>query len=146
MIQRMEGENISCVVEIHLASFPGFFLPYLGARFLCIYNRICNAPEGIAYVYVDDAGSPAGFVAGTSDPRPGLDSVFLGVPRGDCPEAVCRSSDCSGIFLSIPESRREKGGGPVFHIGGCGGFWKHMFPGKPGFGRIVPKSGTQYYQ
>ena len=70
MIQRMEGKNISRVVEIHLASFPGFFLTYLGARFLLIYyNAICTAPEGIAYVHVDDVGFPAGFVAGTSDPR-----------------------------------------------------------------------------
>lgn len=70
MIQRMEKKNVSSVVEIHLASFPGFFLTFLGARFLSLYYAgICDAPEGIAYVYVDDAGSPAGFVAGTSDPR-----------------------------------------------------------------------------
>ena len=70
MIRRMEGKNISRVVEIHLASFPRFFLTSLGARFLYIYyNKVCNAPEGIAFVYVDAAGSPAGFVVGTSDPR-----------------------------------------------------------------------------
>jgi len=70
MIRQMERENISRVVEIHLASFPGFFLTFLGARFLSLYYAgICAAPEGIAYVYVDGAGSPAGFVAGTSDPR-----------------------------------------------------------------------------
>lgn len=70
MIRRMEGGNVPRVVEIHLASFPGFFLTFLGVRFLSLYYAgICAAPEGIAYVYVDDAGSPAGFVAGTSDPR-----------------------------------------------------------------------------
>jgi ribosomal protein S18 acetylase RimI-like enzyme len=70
MIRRMEGENIPRVVEIHLASFPGFFLTFLGARFLSLYYAgICAAREGIAYVYVDAAGAPAGFVAGTSDPR-----------------------------------------------------------------------------
>jgi ribosomal protein S18 acetylase RimI-like enzyme len=70
MIRRMEGENISRVVEIHLESFPGFFLTFLGARFLSLYYAgICAAPEGIAYVYLDSTGSPAGFVAGTSDPR-----------------------------------------------------------------------------
>jgi len=66
----MEENNVPRVVEIHLASFPGFFLTFLGARFLSLYYAgICAAPEGIAYVYVDAVGSPAGFVAGTSDPR-----------------------------------------------------------------------------
>jgi len=70
MIRRMERKNVPRVVEIHLASFPGFFLSFLGARFLSLYYAgICAAPEGISYVYVDAAGSPAGFVVGTSDPR-----------------------------------------------------------------------------
>jgi len=70
MIRRMGVGDISRVVEIHLASFPGFFLTFLGARFLSLYYAgICTAPEGIAHVYVDDEGEPAGFVAGTSDPR-----------------------------------------------------------------------------
>jgi GNAT superfamily N-acetyltransferase len=70
MIRRMGVRDISRVVGIHLASFPGFFLTFLGARFLSLYYAgICTAPEGIAYVYLDAAGSPAGFVAGTSDPR-----------------------------------------------------------------------------
>jgi ribosomal protein S18 acetylase RimI-like enzyme len=70
MIRRMQGENIPRVVEIHLQSFPGYFLTFLGARFLSLYYAgICTAREGIAFIYVDATGSPAGFVAGTLDPR-----------------------------------------------------------------------------
>jgi len=70
MIRRMEGKYVSRVVEIHRKSFPGFFLTFLGSRFLSLYySGICAAPEGIAYIYLDAAGVPAGFVAGTSDPR-----------------------------------------------------------------------------
>ena len=70
MIQKMKREHISRVVEIHLESFPGFFLTFLGSRFLSLYYEgICTSPEGIAYVYSVAAGSPAGFVAGTSNPR-----------------------------------------------------------------------------
>jgi ribosomal protein S18 acetylase RimI-like enzyme len=70
MIRRMQGEDIPRVVEIHIESFHGFFLTFLGARFLSLYYAgICAAPEGIAYVFADAAGSPAGFVAGSTDPR-----------------------------------------------------------------------------
>lgn len=70
MIRRMEGKYVTEVVKIHRKSFPGFFLTFLGPRFLSLYySGICAAPEGIAFIYLDAAGVPAGFVAGTSNPR-----------------------------------------------------------------------------
>ena len=61
--------NVNDVVNVHLSSFPGFFLTFLGPRFLSLfYSGICTAPEGIAFVYLNEAGIPAGFVAGTSNP------------------------------------------------------------------------------
>lgn len=61
--------DVPAVVKVHLASFPGFFLSFLGPRFLSIfYSGICSAPEGIAFVYLNADGMPIGFVAGTSDP------------------------------------------------------------------------------
>jgi ribosomal protein S18 acetylase RimI-like enzyme len=70
MIRNMSSENIKQVVSIHLKSFPGFFLSFLGPRFLSLYyNGVVEAPEGIAFVYLNEAGSPSGFVAGTSNPR-----------------------------------------------------------------------------
>jgi ribosomal protein S18 acetylase RimI-like enzyme len=69
MIRSMQVGDVEKVAKVHLASFPGFFLSFLGPRFLSLfYSGICAAPEGIAFVYLNDAGSPAGFVAGTLNP------------------------------------------------------------------------------
>lgn len=69
MIRDMKIDDVNQVVAVHLSSFQGFFLSFLGSRFLTLfYSGIGSAPEGIAFVYLDDAGIPAGFVAGTSNP------------------------------------------------------------------------------
>lgn len=68
-ISSLETGHVDAVVHVHLASFPGFFLSFLGPRFLSLfYSGICSAPEGIAFVYLNNSGIPAGFVAGTSNP------------------------------------------------------------------------------
>jgi ribosomal protein S18 acetylase RimI-like enzyme len=68
-IRTMQPADISQVVEVHLSSFQGFFLSFLGSRFLSLfYTGICNAPECIAYVYLNENDIPAGFVAGTLNP------------------------------------------------------------------------------
>lgn len=70
MITSMSKNDVAAVVKVHLASFPGFFLSYLGPRFLSLYyDGICSAPEGIAFSYLNGSGAPAGFVAGSSNPR-----------------------------------------------------------------------------
>ena len=70
MIRRMEAADIGQVVRIHLASFPGFFLSFLGPQFLALfYAGVCRARTGIAFVFLDDQDQPAGFVAGSADPR-----------------------------------------------------------------------------
>ena len=69
MIRKLELSDVSHVVAVHLSSFPGFFLSFLGPKFLKLfYSGICAAPEGIAFVYLNDDGVPAGFVAGTTNP------------------------------------------------------------------------------
>lgn len=66
----MRPTHIPAVVQTHLQSFPGFFLSFLGPRFLSLYYAgICAAPEGIGFVYLNTSGLPAGFVAGSSNPR-----------------------------------------------------------------------------
>ena len=66
----MKPEHIPTVVQTHLRSFPDFFLSSLGPRFLALYYAgICSAPEGIGLVYINTSGFPAGFVAGSSNPR-----------------------------------------------------------------------------
>ena len=66
----MDKIDVDSVVKIHQASFPGFFLSFLGPHFLSLYYAgICAAPEGIGLVYLNTLGLPAGFVAGSSNPR-----------------------------------------------------------------------------
>jgi ribosomal protein S18 acetylase RimI-like enzyme len=66
----MMPHHIPRVVQVHLDSFPGFFLSFLGSRFLShYYAGVCAAPEGISFVYHNAEGVPVGFVAGSTDPR-----------------------------------------------------------------------------
>lgn len=70
IIRKMESKDLEHVVQTHLESFPGFFLSFLGPRFLRLYySGVIDAPEGISFVYLDSAGQPSGFVAGTTNPR-----------------------------------------------------------------------------
>ncbi len=70
MIKPMSCDDIDLVVKVHLASFPGFFLSFLGPRFLKLYYYgTCTAPEGICYVFIDSNNALSGFVVGTSNPR-----------------------------------------------------------------------------
>lgn len=64
----MTPEDVRTVVSIHLTSFEGFFLSFLGAAFLReLYRAIVADPNGIAFV-ADEEGVTVGFVAGTSEP------------------------------------------------------------------------------
>jgi GNAT superfamily N-acetyltransferase len=65
----MSLADIHEVVCIHLASFQGFFLSFLGTRFLReLYAGILDDPTGIAYVFESQVHL-MGFVAGTSEPE-----------------------------------------------------------------------------
>ncbi|MBV5340357.1 MAG: GNAT family N-acetyltransferase [Deltaproteobacteria bacterium] len=69
MIRKVETRDVNQVVAVHLSSFSGFFLSSLGPKFLALfYSGIISAPEGIAFVYQNEQGTPAGFVAGSSNP------------------------------------------------------------------------------
>ena len=66
-IVRAAGErDVDAVVQIHLRSFPGFFLTFLGPSFLALlYSEMLASEEGILLVAEVD-GSLAGFVAGVT--------------------------------------------------------------------------------
>jgi ribosomal protein S18 acetylase RimI-like enzyme len=67
-VRVMLYDDISEVVEIHLKSFQGFFLTFLGSRFLYeLYTGILDDQSGISFVSFD-ADLLTGFVAGTSEP------------------------------------------------------------------------------
>jgi ribosomal protein S18 acetylase RimI-like enzyme len=66
----MTPDDIPRVVQVHIESFPGFFLSFLGSRFLSLfYKGVCAAPEGIRFVCHNSEGVPVGFVAGSTNPR-----------------------------------------------------------------------------
>ncbi len=63
----MQYKDIEQVVQLHLRTFSGFFLSFLGKTFLqVLYVSILDDPSGIAYIYGDS--KVIGFVAGTSHP------------------------------------------------------------------------------
>jgi ribosomal protein S18 acetylase RimI-like enzyme len=68
MVIEMELDHIPQVVAVHMASFMGFFLTFLGERFLKIYySSIIKDHDGVALVYLD-AGKVVGFVVGLINP------------------------------------------------------------------------------
>jgi ribosomal protein S18 acetylase RimI-like enzyme len=65
-IRTMEACDVEAVADVHLAAFPGFFLSFLGRRFLCeLYHAIVADEERIAFVAID-GDRVVGFVAGTA--------------------------------------------------------------------------------
>lgn len=68
-IQALAPNQLNEVVQLHLEAFPGFFLCFLGPRFLReFYKSFLNDPQGIAYVACDEASQILGVVAGPLDP------------------------------------------------------------------------------
>jgi ribosomal protein S18 acetylase RimI-like enzyme len=64
MIRPMRPDDVAAVVRIHLESFPGFFLSFLGPRFLrVLYETILADAEGRAFV-AEEGSQIHGFVAG----------------------------------------------------------------------------------
>lgn len=65
----MTASEFNEVVDVHLRSFPAFFLSQLGPQFLrCLYREVLKDPSGISFVY-RDGGTVQGFAVGTSQPR-----------------------------------------------------------------------------
>jgi ribosomal protein S18 acetylase RimI-like enzyme len=61
-IRPMQLDDLEQVVEVHLQSFPGFFLTFLGHDFLTLlYDQLCR--EGVVLVACPH-GHIDGFVAG----------------------------------------------------------------------------------
>jgi ribosomal protein S18 acetylase RimI-like enzyme len=69
MLRRLNLLDIDKIVDVHLRSFPGFFLSFLGPRFLKLfYLGLYKANEGIIFVYVNEDNAPIGFVVGAINP------------------------------------------------------------------------------
>lgn len=67
-IEKMNSTHLLEVIDIHLESFPGFFLTFLGRRFLYVYyHGVIQYPDCIASVFIEN-GNVQGFVAGVMNP------------------------------------------------------------------------------
>jgi ribosomal protein S18 acetylase RimI-like enzyme len=66
----MIDSDLKTVVRIHLSSFPGFFLSFLGPRFLeLFYRSFLEDPAGIGFVVTDENGYILGSVVGPLVPE-----------------------------------------------------------------------------
>lgn len=69
-IRRMRGDDVRSVVEVHLTSFPGFFLSVLGPSFLRMYYAgVVESHDGIAFCAVEGDQRTVGFIVGTINPH-----------------------------------------------------------------------------
>lgn len=67
-IRKMRADDVPTVVQVHLKSFPGFFLTFLGAAFLReLYVATLADDDGIGIV-AEDVNGIGGFVTGTAQP------------------------------------------------------------------------------
>lgn len=65
MIRPLIDSDLKAVVTIHLFSFPGFFLSFLGSRFLeLFYRSFLEDSAGIGFVATDENGSIIGSIVG----------------------------------------------------------------------------------
>jgi ubiquinone/menaquinone biosynthesis C-methylase UbiE/ribosomal protein S18 acetylase RimI-like enzyme len=68
-IRPMRAADVDAVVRVHLAAFPGFFLSFLGARFLSLmYRELQNQIDGVVLVACS-TGRIVGFAAGVTRQR-----------------------------------------------------------------------------
>lgn len=70
-IRKMETADLTAVVEVHRAAFPGFFLTRMGRAFLrAYYGTVLDYDSSIAFVAEDATGGPVrGFVVGFHRPE-----------------------------------------------------------------------------
>lgn len=70
MIRPLSLDDLGKVVKVHLSSFPGFFLSFLGPRFLeLFYRSFLEDSAGIGFVALDEDGRVIGSVVGPIVPR-----------------------------------------------------------------------------
>ncbi|AVA36761.1 GNAT family N-acetyltransferase [Cupriavidus metallidurans] len=72
-----EADDLSQVVEVHLAAFPGFFLSSLGRPFLTVMYRAFLSQPGSVFVIAEDGGRLQGFAVGSLKRSEGDRSLAL---------------------------------------------------------------------
>lgn len=66
-IRPAHAEDVASIVQVHVQSFPDFFLTFLGPKFLeVLYRRTIEQPDSINYVALSGRGQVIGFVIGVT--------------------------------------------------------------------------------
>jgi colanic acid biosynthesis glycosyl transferase WcaI len=66
----LQSAHLPQVVDLHTRAFPGFFLSFLGPRFLQeFYASFLHDSAGVSFVAEGESGSVLGVVVGPLDPR-----------------------------------------------------------------------------
>ena len=68
MIRPMRLADVESVVRIHLSSFAGFFLSFMGPRFLREFYKATLLDESGLALVSTQADGIAGFAVGTTEP------------------------------------------------------------------------------
>jgi len=67
-VRSADGDDLSDVVSVHCAAFPGYFLTSMGPHFLrTFYAGLAEVESGVLLVAVTDMGRVVGFVGGSED-------------------------------------------------------------------------------
>jgi ribosomal protein S18 acetylase RimI-like enzyme len=123
-MRQMEVGDVSSVVDVHLASFTGFFLSGMGAPFLRkLYLSVLKDRARIALVY-ESEGAVVGFVAGVTDPRDyfrkTLEQGWLGFALASIPKMLKRPAVALQLLRRLETQRRasfEEGHALLMSIG-----------------------------
>jgi ribosomal protein S18 acetylase RimI-like enzyme len=68
-LRKMQLSDVNQAVRVHLSSFQGFFLTFLGPEFLSLlYSYMVSSSDGVGYVFMDDDQRIVGFVCGSTEP------------------------------------------------------------------------------
>ncbi|MBN2345269.1 MAG: GNAT family N-acetyltransferase [Candidatus Aminicenantes bacterium] len=113
MIRPLRESDLEPVVEIHLASFPGFFLSFLGPGFLKLFYRsFLEDPLGIAYVAAGEDGGLLGCVVGPLRPAGYFKRLLKRCWWSFCLASLPALARRPGIALRLLRAVRYRGDAP----------------------------------
>ena len=123
-IRQMDVGDVSSVVDVHLASFTGFFLSGMGVPFLRkVYLSVLEDRTRIALVYASE-GAVVGFVVGVTDPRgyfrKTLEHSWLGFALASIPKMLKRPAVALQLLRRLETQRKapfEEGHASLMSIG-----------------------------
>jgi ribosomal protein S18 acetylase RimI-like enzyme len=99
--------EIDAMVNVHLRSFPGFFLTFLGRKFLKqLYQSILTDPSGIVWI-VKEEDCLLGFVAGTLEPAGFYSRLIKGRIWGFASASIRPLLRRPGIFFRLWRALRK---------------------------------------